>query len=746
MKQATLSALIGMAFGILLFACIQTSAFADQIPYDQGIYDDNTNTYTITKSTLAISDINAIHSVVDHGDTIYFPAGVYLLDLDGGATSMNNRAWTVSKNLNFRGELIDGELASTIKWGGLAAGNTYMFTVGAPSAANAVPGNLFQVTFQDLIFDGRTEGGTAVVRSALNFLNQTSGTNRKDSDFRVTNCVIQNTNTLLYRSIVVNQAHLTVDGLTTISSGSSAIELCKGSGTQQNDAELVLVGRGIASTSNRGSFIFVSDIPEAEPQRYHIDNSAVSSGPSGLLFRTGNPALGSTGSRSYFPLPELAITLSPTAFAFAPTDADDLAYTGTDLSLDFTADGDSLGIARAAGVTWPSAISWPARGVHIVITATDSDDILYVGSTLTSVNVLNSGSLADSFTLGGTYKGEPLAYDNYPDQLTLAIIDVNENVLPLVVCGSTTTSDIAGLVYATASIGLTIDPPIFTLSFDANGGTGELPPNAMLAVGSEYEVPPPSDLEPPTGQQFGGWNSSADGSGIEYEAGATLTMPAQNLTLFAIWQDLPTDIEYSISEGADGSWQSGSTFGYQITSDGAFTKNMGIRLGDAWLKPTDYLAVASVATSPGSNEPGTVVTLLPEFLQSLAPGSYSVELAFTDGNAVTELIILADDSGTIDPPANPTNPTNPTTPPTGDGRLSITLASGMLFVAGLITLITRRRRIGFIDKGTVPLSILIGVFLAVRSLFNNLAGLSYLNSSMVTDDWNTLAYLLSFRP
>jgi hypothetical protein len=43
----------------------------------------------------------------------------------------------------------------------------------------------------------------------------------------------------------------------------------------------------------------------------------------------------------------------------------------------------------------------------------------------------------------------------------------------------------------------------------------------------------------PDGKRFKEWNTAADGKGTSYKAGATVTMPGNSITLYAIWEDIP---------------------------------------------------------------------------------------------------------------------------------------------------------------------------------------------------------------
>ena len=77
----------------------------------------------------------------------------------------------------------------------------------------------------------------------------------------------------------------------------------------------------------------------------------------------------------------------------------------------------------------------------------------------------------------------------------------------------------------------------FTVSFDANGGTGEMSP-ADVDADAEYTVPG-SAFTAPAGKVFDSWNTAADGTGTKY---MPQDAPAihENMTLFAQWVAAPT--------------------------------------------------------------------------------------------------------------------------------------------------------------------------------------------------------------
>lgn len=73
-----------------------------------------------------------------------------------------------------------------------------------------------------------------------------------------------------------------------------------------------------------------------------------------------------------------------------------------------------------------------------------------------------------------------------------------------------------------------------TLTYDANGGTGMVNSSKVLE-GATTTLNDGAALTPPTGKTFAGWNTLPEGGGEFYAKNSKLTMPAGNLTLYALW-------------------------------------------------------------------------------------------------------------------------------------------------------------------------------------------------------------------
>jgi uncharacterized repeat protein (TIGR02543 family) len=76
------------------------------------------------------------------------------------------------------------------------------------------------------------------------------------------------------------------------------------------------------------------------------------------------------------------------------------------------------------------------------------------------------------------------------------------------------------------------NPTAYTVSFNANGGTGSV---ASQTVNSGSSITLPSNSFSYTGYTFVSWNTNQSGTGTSYNAGASYTVTS-NVTLYAIWQ------------------------------------------------------------------------------------------------------------------------------------------------------------------------------------------------------------------
>ncbi|MBO7572156.1 MAG: InlB B-repeat-containing protein [Bacteroidales bacterium] len=105
-------------------------------------------------------------------------------------------------------------------------------------------------------------------------------------------------------------------------------------------------------------------------------------------------------------------------------------------------------------------------------------------------------------------------------------------------------NEIATLQAEIASLQGTLSATTFTVTFDANGGSGTM--NAQ-AFGSGVEQALSANTFTKEHNNFVGWNTVADGSGTAYTDGQSITI-TESMTLYAQW----TPITYTITFNANG--------------------------------------------------------------------------------------------------------------------------------------------------------------------------------------------------
>ncbi len=91
--------------------------------------------------------------------------------------------------------------------------------------------------------------------------------------------------------------------------------------------------------------------------------------------------------------------------------------------------------------------------------------------------------------------------------------------------------------------------PLYTLAYDANGGSGSMSDDGAYASGDTVIVLP-SSFTAPAGFVFTGWNTAADGSGTAYAPGANFVIDS-NATLYAQYAEI-ADVVYTVTFDSQG--------------------------------------------------------------------------------------------------------------------------------------------------------------------------------------------------
>jgi uncharacterized repeat protein (TIGR02543 family) len=129
-------------------------------------------------------------------------------------------------------------------------------------------------------------------------------------------------------------------------------------------------------------------------------------------------------------------------------------------------------------------------------------------------------------------------YSRYVDETERNTYEVN-NLLPDTTyyykVSSVDTSGIEGPLSSMYGYATTQRAPDYTIKFDVNGGNGTPPPDQTVSGGTTITLPGGSGLSR-SGYNFGGWNTSAAGTGTPYSAGSSYTVSG-SITLYAKWND-----------------------------------------------------------------------------------------------------------------------------------------------------------------------------------------------------------------
>jgi len=119
----------------------------------------------------------------------------------------------------------------------------------------------------------------------------------------------------------------------------------------------------------------------------------------------------------------------------------------------------------------------------------------------------------------------------------------------------------------------------------------------------------------------------------------------------------PSSPTYTVE--VDGTWKKGTDTGLTITTNGDISKFEGVKINGVLIDSSNY-------TLSGN----TVITLKPEFLETLSAGEHSITIVFADGSVQTVFTVLAADGtqpGDKDTSPNPNTPGN-TVKPDGKGK------------------------------------------------------------------------------
>ena len=155
---------------------------------------------------------------------------------------------------------------------------------------------------------------------------------------------------------------------------------------------------------------------------------------------------------------------------------------------------------------------------------------------------------------------------------------------------------------AVAISGATPPPATYTVSFNANGGTGTMAEVTGVSAGA-YTLPA-NGFTAPDGKRFVGWATSAGGTAIA--AGGTITVSA-NVTLYAIWEEIPTSHPAKPTLGITGTYTySGSAQTVTVTGFDSTTMLISGNVGTNAGSYTASVTSKSGRWADGTSTPVTI--------------------------------------------------------------------------------------------------------------------------------------------
>jgi len=193
--------------------------------------------------------------------------------------------------------------------------------------------------------------------------------------------------------------------------------------------------------------------------------------------------------------------------------------------------------------------------------------------------------------------------------------------------------------------------PTYTITFDANGGSGAVPSPITVESGSRVSLPGGSGLSK-TGYTFSGWNTRADGTGSNYSAGSSY-MTGNDVTLYARWNVITYTVAYNKNAADATGTMASSIHTYDADKNlnpNTFTRTGYIFMG--WARTTS----GTVEFADGANiinltsTTGETVMLYAVWIDGSTVWTVRFE---TDGGSVVGNVIILKDTPVSRPTPDP---------------------------------------------------------------------------------------------
>lgn len=273
--------------------------------------------------------------------------------------------------------------------------------------------------------------------------------------------------------------------------------------------------------------------------------------------------------------PAASTTLTVTADKTAAAPGDEITYT---ITMGPVSDLGSIQMVLdiPAGLTYVAGSRSLASGLKATL---GFDDVAFTENMTTGRHIINGAASAADYasaadTVIATFKCKV-------DAGATGTLEVGLTELEFASCQTfeVITSRFSVVKTAVAISGATPPPATYTVSFNANGGTGSMADVTGVSAGA-YTLPA-NGFTAPDGKRFVGWATSAGGTATA--AGEAITV-SDNVTLYAIWEEIPTSHPAKPTLGITGTYTySGSAQTVTVTGfDSAtmlITGNVGTNAG-----------------------------------------------------------------------------------------------------------------------------------------------------------------------
>ena len=296
--------------------------------------------------------------------------------------------------------------------------------------------------------------------------------------------------------------------------------------------------------------------------------------------------------------PAASTTLTVTADKTAAAPGDTITYT---ITMGAVSDLGSIQMVLdiPAGLTYVAGSRSLASGLKATL---GFDDVAFTENMTTGRHIINGAASAADYesaadTVIATFKCTV-------DAGATGTLEVGLTELEFISCQTfeDITSRFSVVKTAVAISGATPPPATYTVSFDANGGTGTMAEVTGVSAGA-YTLPA-NGFTAPDGKRFVGWATSA--SGTATAAGEAITV-SDNVTLYAIWEEIPTSHPAKPTLGITGTYTySGSAQTVTVTGFDSATMLISGNVGTNAGTYTASVTSKSGRWADGTSTPVTI--------------------------------------------------------------------------------------------------------------------------------------------